>query len=123
MGRMLNGMAVLAGCELQSERLAVALDTGDQEDEQSCFSDTTHAGLRRTISHGIENVWLGATDGATGTGPRRAGARSTELAADTDRCARSPTLRRQIDALGDPWDQVLGRRTGLSRSGRRRSRP
>ena len=41
-GRMLNGMAILAGFEFMSERLAVALDSGDQEDEHSCFSDTTH---------------------------------------------------------------------------------
>lgn len=41
-GRMLNGMANLAGYELSSERLTVALDSGDQEDEHSCFSDTTH---------------------------------------------------------------------------------
>jgi putative iron-regulated protein len=36
-GRMLNGLAVLAGHEFRSERLAVALDSGDQEDEHSCF--------------------------------------------------------------------------------------
>ena len=31
-GRMVNGMAILAGFEFMSERLAVALDSGDQED-------------------------------------------------------------------------------------------
>ncbi len=40
-GRMVNGMAILAGFECMSERLGVALDSGDQEDEHSCFSDTT----------------------------------------------------------------------------------
>lgn len=59
LGRMLNGMANLAGYELASERLAVALDSGDQEDEHSCFSDNTHndhrydfLGVRRVYEHG-----------------------------------------------------------------------
>jgi len=41
LGRMVNGMAILAGFEFMSERLGVALDSGDKEDEHSCFSDTT----------------------------------------------------------------------------------
>src|SRR5690606_22032429 len=40
-GRIITGIAYLAGYELASERLAVALDSGTQEDEHSCFSDTT----------------------------------------------------------------------------------
>jgi len=61
LGRMLNGMANLAGYELASERLAVALDSGDPEDEHSCFSDNTHndqlydlLGVRRVYEHGGE---------------------------------------------------------------------
>ena len=58
-GRMLNGMANLAGYELTSERMSVALDSGDQEDEHSCFSDNTHndhlydlLGVRRVYEEG-----------------------------------------------------------------------
>lgn len=40
--KILTGMATLSGFELASERIAVALDSGDQEDEHSCFSDNTH---------------------------------------------------------------------------------
>lgn len=36
------GYKDLAGIEFGGERLLVALDTMDQEDEHSCFSDTTH---------------------------------------------------------------------------------
>ena len=60
-------MAVLAGSELMSERLAVGLDSGDQEDEHSCFSDTTHQDFVYDVK-GIENVWNGTYPGGSGPG-------------------------------------------------------
>ena len=66
-GRIVNGMAVLAGSELMSERLAVGLDSGDQEDEHSCFSDTTHQDFVYDVK-GIENVWKGTYPGGSGPG-------------------------------------------------------
>ena len=64
-------MGSLSRGELAGERLEVALNSQDQEDEHSCFSDNTHrdAVLNAT---GIENVWLGRyvrPDGSTLTGP------------------------------------------------------
>jgi putative iron-regulated protein len=53
-GRMLSGAATLAATELASERLSVALDSGEQEDEQSCFSDTSSADLRA----GVQGIHL-----------------------------------------------------------------
>ncbi|MBL9077080.1 MAG: iron-regulated protein [Planctomycetes bacterium] len=43
--RMLTGTAILTAFELCGERLAVAYETRDQEQEHSCFSDTTHFDL------------------------------------------------------------------------------
>lgn len=40
--KILTGVATLSGFELASERMGTALDSGSQEDEQSCFSDNTH---------------------------------------------------------------------------------
>ena len=40
--KILTGMTILFGFELSGERINVAYETGDQEDEHSCFSDTTH---------------------------------------------------------------------------------
>lgn len=40
--RVLTSLATLSGFELASERIATALDSGDPEDEHSCFSDNTH---------------------------------------------------------------------------------
>ena len=57
-GSILTGIATLAGFELSSERIATALDSGDPEDEHSCFSDQTHEDIRANFN-GIKNVYLG----------------------------------------------------------------
>lgn len=59
LGRAVNGMANLVGHELATERLAVALDSGDQEDEHSCFSDTTHQDHLFDL-RGARNIWFGS---------------------------------------------------------------
>lgn len=55
---MIIGIGTLSRGELAGERLEVALNTQDQEDEQSCFSDNTHRDVVNNAL-GIENVWLG----------------------------------------------------------------
>lgn len=42
LSKMLTGLIKMTGAELSQERMFVALDLGSQEDEHSCFSDTTH---------------------------------------------------------------------------------
>jgi putative iron-regulated protein len=69
LGKILTGMAMLAGFELASERLAVAYETQSQEDEHSCFSDTTHLDLIYNIK-GIRNIWLGSYEDLRGKGIR-----------------------------------------------------
>jgi putative iron-regulated protein len=60
---MLTGTALLAGFEMAGERLAVAYETRDQEEEHSCFSDTTDRDFRANV-RGIAAVLRG--DGAPG---------------------------------------------------------
>ncbi len=55
---ILTGLGVLSRGELAGERMEVALDTQNQEDEHSCFSDNTHRDIVQD-ARGIENVWLG----------------------------------------------------------------
>ena len=64
--KMFVAMGSLSRGELAGERLEVALNSQDQEDEHSCFSDNTHrdAVLNAT---GIENVWLGRYKRADGS--------------------------------------------------------
>ncbi len=85
--------------------MAVGLDSGDQEDEHSCFSDTTHQDFVYDLK-GVENVWTGEYPGATGPGVRDLVARvDPGVAAEVDRELADATAK--IAVLGDPWDQVL----------------
>lgn len=56
--KMLTGIAILSKAETGGERMDVALDTLDQEDEHSCFSDNSHNDFLANI-RGIANVWYG----------------------------------------------------------------
>ena len=104
-GRMMNGIAILAGFEFMSERLAVALDSGDQEDEHSCFSDTTHQDFVYDLA-GIKAVWTG--DGAE---KERKGIDELVRVLDKPTADKVDALladaETKIAALGDPWDRVL----------------
>jgi putative iron-regulated protein len=63
--------------------LQTALDSGDQEDEHSCFSDNTHRDMVQDVL-GVQNVYLGRyvrLDGATVSGP---GVRDVVAAIDAD---------------------------------------
>ena len=69
--KMVVGVGSLSRGELAGERLEVAMNTQDQEDEHSCFSDNTHRDVVMDAV-GIENVWLGRyarRDGSMLQGP------------------------------------------------------
>jgi putative iron-regulated protein len=106
-GRMVNGMAILAGFEFMSERLAVALDSGDQEDEHSCFSDTTKQDFIYDLV-GIKQVWTGDNEGG-----ERAGLNDLVRSLDAGLADRVDGLladaETKVAVLGDPWDQVLAK--------------
>jgi len=58
LSQIVTGIGTLSGFELSNERMAVALETQDQEDEHSCFSDNTHVD-HRYDQIGIMNVYYG----------------------------------------------------------------
>jgi len=64
---MLTGMGELSGAELSGERMTVAYEDKDQEDEHSCFSDNTQDDLRLNAL-GIQNVYLGRYGDDQGVG-------------------------------------------------------
>jgi putative iron-regulated protein len=97
-GRIINGMAILAGYEFMSERMAVALDSGDQEDEHSCFSDNTKQDFIHDLV-GIKRVWTETKLDAL------VKAQDPKVAEHVD--ALFTTSEAKMAALGDPWDQVL----------------
>jgi len=71
LARVLRGLGAFSGPELAGERLTVAYETKEQEDEHSCFSDNTHNDFIYDAL-GLQNLFLGRyvrTDGTRLTGP------------------------------------------------------
>lgn len=69
--RIILGMGGLSNAELAGERIQVALLASDQEEEQSCFSDSTHLALQEN-ARCIETLYLGReilSDGRALEGP------------------------------------------------------
>lgn len=68
---LITGLGKLGKGELSGERMAVALNNQDQEDEHSCFSDQTHNDIIGS-QKSIYNVYIGKytrTDGTVIDGP------------------------------------------------------
>jgi putative iron-regulated protein len=87
---ILRGVGTLNSHELAGERMAVALESKDQEDEHSCFSDNTNADVVNDLK-GIRMVYTGDVDGVA------AGATLESLVRDVDPRLASD-LRRKLDA-------------------------
>jgi putative iron-regulated protein len=105
LGRMLTGMGSLSGGELAGERLSVAFETRDQEDEHSCFSDNTH------VDHlydelGIQNVYLGRYGGVDGVGIDDL-VRQIDPDLDARMQAELQASLIAIDAIPQPFDQAI----------------
>jgi putative iron-regulated protein len=62
---ILRGIGALNSHELAGERMAVALESTEQEDEHSCFSDNTNADVVNDLK-GIRMVYMGEFEGAAG---------------------------------------------------------
>jgi putative iron-regulated protein len=108
--RMFTGIAALSEVEMAGERLNVALLSSDQEEEQSCFSDTTSDDFRAN-AQGIVNVYYGKytrLDGTTIAGPSLAAlvkAKDPRIAEEMD--ARFERTREAIEALRSPFDREI----------------
>jgi putative iron-regulated protein len=105
LAKMLLGMGSLSGAELSGERMKVAYDNKDQEDEHSCFSDTTLTDLSNNATS-VQNVLLGHYGDVEGPG-------IDALVAAKDP-ALAKKLREQIQAAIDeiaavpaPFDQAI----------------
>jgi putative iron-regulated protein len=105
LGKMLLGMGSLSGAELSGERMKVAYDNKDQEDEHSCFSDNTLNDLHNNATS-IQDVLLGRYGDDDGPG-------IDDLVAAKDP-ALAKKLREQIqdaidniDATPAPFDQAI----------------
>ena len=107
---LIIGIGALSRAELAGERMEVALNTQDQEDEQSCFSDNTHRDIVNNAI-GIENVWLGRyrrRDGSLLEGPS-----PRDLVAERDPAQAERTTRQiaasvaAAQAIQPPFDREI----------------
>jgi len=103
-------MIILSGFETGGERLQASLDSGDQEDEHSCFSDNTHRDMVQDVQ-GILNVWKGSytrTDGSTVSGTS---VKSIVEEVDADLASRLDTQINEslslANAIQAPYDQEI----------------
>ena len=115
-GAILTGIATLAGFELSSERIATALDSGDPEDEHSCFSDQTHHDIRANFN-GIRNVYLGI-----GLNSKKFSPSISEIVAKKNPALDSAIIKllektsNSIDKITIPFDKMLSEpESGLGR--------
>jgi len=95
--RILTGIGTLAASELSGERILTAYENKDQEDEHSCFSDTTHLDIRGN-AQGISDVYYAGLDDLVD-------ARDATLAAELDTLMNAMTAA--VDAIPDPFDQAI----------------
>lgn len=119
--KMLVGLGSLSRGELAGERLEVALNSQDQEDEHSCFSDNTHRDAV-TNALGIRNVWLGEYRRADGS--LLQGASLRDLVAAKDAALADKTTQQiaasvaAAEAIQAPFDrEIIG---GKDAPGRQR---
>ena len=105
--KILTGMIILSGFETGGERLQTALDTADQEDEHSCFSDNTHRDMIQDVV-GIQNVWQGHYLALDGSRIEGAGIRDVVQEADSALAERiDAQIQESLDlanALQPPFD-------------------
>jgi len=65
LGKILRGIGALTAGELAGQRMGVAFDTRDQEDEHSCFSDNTAADVKGNAI-GVQRVYTAKFPGVSG---------------------------------------------------------
>ncbi len=108
--RMLTGMAALSEVEMAGERMSVPLLSGDQEEEQSCFSDTTAEDLRANAA-GIEHVYYGRytrLDGHVVSGPSLADlVKQADPRVAEEMDIRLARTREALAAVRSPFDREI----------------
>ena len=110
LGRLFTALGALSKGELSGERMFVAIDTKDQENEHSCFSDNTIDDIKANFK-GLKNVYFGTytrTDGTVISGESLASLAETSAKAKGDLVKTTFTEAEQnIFAIPAPFDQAI----------------
>lgn len=112
--KIIVGLGSLSRGELAGERMEVALNSQDQEDEHSCFSDNTHRDIV-TNATGIQNVWLGQYKKRDGTMLQGPGVRDLVAAKKADLAEKTTgQLAASVaaaESIPAPFDRAIGKGT------------
>jgi putative iron-regulated protein len=110
MTRIFTGLGKLAKGELSDERMFVAVDSKDQENEHSCFSDNTHIDIQMNLQ-GIKNIYFGSykkVDGSSVSGTTLSGLASKLDKTKADALAAAFTdAETKVKAIPTPFDQAI----------------
>jgi putative iron-regulated protein len=108
--KIIVGLGSLSRGELAGERMEVALNSQDQEDEHSCFSDNTHRDAA-TNAKGIQNVWLGQYQRRDGSQLQGPGVRDLVAAKDaalaTKTTAQIAESAQGAESIPAPFDRAI----------------
>jgi putative iron-regulated protein len=118
--KIIVGLGSLSRGELAGQRLEVALNSQDQEDEHSCFSDNTHRDIVNNAK-GVQNVWLGEYKRADGSMVK--GASLRDVVATLDAALAEKTSQQisasvaSAEAIQAPFDrEIAGDKAAPGRS-------
>ena len=110
LSKIFTSLATLSAFEISSERMAVALDSGNQEDEHSCFSDTTKQDFVYN-AQGIYNVYVGEYQDYKGKGFDKL-LSQVDPALNQQIIAALDKTRGAVTNINQPFDQVLASPVG-----------
>ena len=104
-GRMVNGIAILAGHHFKQVQVDAGIDSKNHDVEESRFSQTTRQDFTATFE-GLRQVWSGDSEGAT-----RPGLDDLVFNIDSATAGKVSALftaaEAKLNAIGDPWKKVL----------------
>ena len=104
--KIITGIGELGRGELGGERMNVAYEERDQENEHSCFSDNTTADLVAN-EQGIINVWKGTYPGGVEGDGVEVLVTEADEAASTKTSDDMDTALAEIESIPAPFDQNL----------------
>lgn len=105
-----TSLGELSKGELAGERMFVAVDKQDQENEHSCFADNTIADIKMNYQ-GIVNVYTGTYKRIDDTTVSGSSFKDAAIRADEDKADAIDTqmalVTEKINAIPDPFDQAI----------------
>ncbi|MBV6442110.1 MAG: hypothetical protein DYG98_01815 [Haliscomenobacteraceae bacterium CHB4] len=110
LGHIFTALGELSKGELSGERMFVAVDTKDQENEHSCFSDNTLTDIKMNFL-GLKNVYFGKYEKVDGT--TLSGRSFSEITERIDRAkadavsAAFTDAQAKINLIPVPFDQTI----------------